>query len=124
MSSTGQDSPILEARAEAEYRVGNNSELQWQDGYYRGYIFLSVKQDSVQAQFYGSPSVASRNSWDLPLANFTVVNGENKLARPVAGGSVESGALRGGETTPTNLTLNTDTWEWDIVGYDQMYIET
>ncbi|KAI0505254.1 alkaline phosphatase-like protein [Xylaria bambusicola] len=124
VSSTGQNSPILPARTQAEYRVGNNSELQWQDGYYRGYILLSVKQDSVQAQFYGSPSVATRNSWDLPLANFTVINGENKLARPVAGGSVESGALRGGKTTPTNLTLNTDTGEWDIVGYEQMYIKT
>ncbi|KAK5624377.1 hypothetical protein RRF57_000093 [Xylaria bambusicola] len=124
VSSTGQDSPILPARAQAEYRVGNNSQLQWQDGYYRGYILLSVKQDSVQAQFYGSPSVASRNSWDLPLANFTVLNGENKLARPVAGGSVESGALRGGKTIPTNITLNTDTGKWDIVGYDQMYIKT
>ncbi|GAW21682.1 hypothetical protein ANO14919_112060 [Xylariales sp. No.14919] len=123
VSSTGQDAPILPARVEAQYRVGNNSQLQWQDGYYRGYISLSVKQDSVEARFYGSPSVASRNSWDLPLANFTVLNGENKLARPVGGGSVESGALRGGETKPSNLTLNTDTWEWDIIGYDQMYIK-
>ncbi|KAF2968150.1 hypothetical protein GQX73_g5429 [Xylaria multiplex] len=123
VSSTGQNSPILPARTQSQYRVGNNSQLQWQDGYYRGYIFLSVKQDSVEARFYGSPSVASRNSWDLPLANFTVVSGENKLARPVAGGSVESGALRGGETKPSNVTLNTDTWEWDVIGYDQMYIK-
>ncbi|KAI1175105.1 alkaline phosphatase-like protein [Nemania sp. FL0916] len=123
VSSGGVDAPIIPARMEAEYRVGNNSELQWQDGYYRGYIFLSVKPNSVQARFYGSPSVASRNSWDIPLANFTVHNGENKLARPVAGGSVEAGALRGGKVKPTNLTLNTDTFKWDIVGYDQMYIK-
>ncbi|KAI8635177.1 alkaline phosphatase-like protein [Xylariaceae sp. FL1651] len=124
VSSTGENAPILEARTEAHYRVGNNSELQWQDGYYRGYIFLSVKPDVVEARYYGSPSVASRNSWDLPLANFTVLSGENKLSRPVAGGSVESGALRGGETKPTNLTLNTDTGSWDIIGYDQMYIKS
>ncbi|KAI0183921.1 PhoD-like phosphatase-domain-containing protein [Xylaria flabelliformis] len=124
VSSTGEDAPIVPARIEAEYRVGNNSELQWQDGYYRGYIFLSVKPDSVEARFYGSPSVASRNPWDLPLANFTVLSGENKLSRPVGGGSVEAGALRGGETKPTNITLNTDTWEWDIVGYEQMYLES
>jgi alkaline phosphatase D len=124
VSSTGQNSPILEARTEAQYRVGNNSVLQWQDGYYRGYISLSVKPDSVVARFYGSPSVATRNSWDIPLANFTVRSGENKLARPVGGGSVESGSLRGGKTKPTNLTLNTDSLKWDIVGYDQMYIKS
>ncbi|KAJ2984392.1 hypothetical protein NUW58_g6084 [Xylaria curta] len=124
VSSTGVNAPILPARVQAEYRVGNNSELQWQDGYYRGYIFLSVKQNSVQARFYGSPSVASRNSWDIPLANFTVRSGENKLARPVGGGSVESGALKGGKTTPTNLTLNTETGKWDVIGYDQMYIKS
>ncbi|KAI1300350.1 alkaline phosphatase-like protein [Xylaria venustula] len=123
VSSTGEDAPIVPARLESQYRLGNNSQLQWQDGYYRGYISLSVKQESVEARFYGSPSVASRNSWDLPLANFTVLSGENKLSRPVGGGSVESGALRGGKTNPTNLTLNTDTGEWDVVGYDQMYID-
>ncbi|KAI1814111.1 alkaline phosphatase-like protein [Poronia punctata] len=123
VSSTGVDAPIVQARTQAQFRVGNNSELQWQDGYYRGYILLSVKPEAVEARYYGSPSVASRNPWDLPLANFSVLSGENKLARPVGGGSVESGALRGGKTKPTNLTLNTDLWSWDVVGYDQMYIK-
>jgi alkaline phosphatase D len=124
VSSTGVNAAIIPARTEAQYRVGNNTELQWQDGYYRGYIFLSIKPESVEARYYGSPSVASRNSWDLPLANFTVISGENKLARPVGGGSVESGVLRGGQTKPTNLTLNTDSWKWGIIGFDQMYIKT
>ncbi|KAI1382193.1 PhoD-like phosphatase-domain-containing protein [Hypoxylon crocopeplum] len=124
VSSTGYSGLIAPARNEARNRVGNNTVLQWQDGYYRGYFLLSVTRDRLQARYYGSPSVASRNSWDLPLANFTVVAGENRLSRPVAGGSVEAGFLRGGETKPTNITLNTDTWEWDIVGYDQMYIAT
>lgn len=117
------DAPILPARTQAQNRVASNSELQWQDGYYRGYIFLSVKPSSVEARFYGSPSVATRNSWDLPLANFTVHNGENRLARPVGGGVVEAGALKGGETRSTNVTLNTDTWKWNVVGYEQMYIK-
>ncbi|OTB18438.1 hypothetical protein K445DRAFT_55136 [Daldinia sp. EC12] len=124
VSSTGFNGLIVPGRTEAEYRVGNNSVLQWQDGYYRGYFLLSVTPEKLDARYYGSPSVASRNAWDLPLANFTVVAGENKLARPVGGGTVEAGFLRGGKTNPTNITLNTNTWEWDIVGYEQMYIDT
>ncbi|KAI1107798.1 PhoD-like phosphatase-domain-containing protein [Jackrogersella minutella] len=124
VSSTGYNGLIVPARASAEKLVTENTELQWQDGYYRGYYLLTVTPDKLEARYYGSPSVASRNSWDLPLANFTVVAGENKIARPVAGGSVEAGYLRGGKTNPTNVTLNTDTWGWDIVGYDQMYINT
>ncbi|KAI2629696.1 PhoD-like phosphatase-domain-containing protein [Hypoxylon sp. NC1633] len=122
VSSTGFSGKIAPARTEAEELVNGNTVLQWQDGYYRGYFILSVTPEKLEAQYFGSPSVASRNSWDLPLANFTVVAGENKLSRPVAGGVVEAGFLRGGETNPTNVTLNTDTWQWDYVGYEQMYI--
>ncbi|OTA96927.1 hypothetical protein M434DRAFT_388788 [Hypoxylon sp. CO27-5] len=124
VSSTGYNGLIIPARTAAETRVTNNDVLQWQDGYYRGYFLLTITPEKLEARYYGSPSVASRNSWDLPLANFTVVAGANKLSRPVAGGSVEAGYVRGGETNPTNVTLNTDTWEWDTVGYDQMYIDT
>ncbi|KAI2638100.1 alkaline phosphatase-like protein [Xylaria nigripes] len=122
VTSGGDGSPIAQARTNSHYRVGNNTELQWQDGYYRGYIHLSVKSHNVEARFYGSPSVASRNPWDLPLANFTVFNGANKLARPIAGGSVEAGALKIGKTRPTNVTLNTDTFKWSVVGFDEMYL--
>ncbi|KAH9909006.1 alkaline phosphatase-like protein [Xylariomycetidae sp. FL2044] len=124
VSSSGQSGPIPYARAQAEYRVGNNSVLQWQDGYYRGYFVLDVRLDRLEARFYGSPSVASRNPWDLPLANFTVRAGENRLARPVGGGAVEAGCLRGGETRPTNLTLDTETLDWGVVGFEEMYIDT
>lgn len=71
----------------------------------------------------GSPSVSSRNSWDIPLANFTVVSGENHLQRPVAGGRAESGALRYGEVKHTNLTLDTQTGEWKEIGFDTMYVK-
>jgi alkaline phosphatase D len=72
----------------------------------------------------GSPSVASRNPWNIPLANFTVLAGENHLSRPVAGGSVEAGVLRGGQTVATNLTLNTETGEWEVIGFPTMYISS
>ncbi|KAJ1331193.1 alkaline phosphatase D [Microdochium nivale] len=124
VSSTGVRGTIDHARTEAQYRVENNTELQWQDGYYRGYFILAASHDKVEARFYGSPSVASRNSWDLPLANFTVAAGGNKLDRPVGGGKVEAGYGKGLETAPTNLTLNTETQEWDVVGYNVMYLNT
>lgn len=70
----------------------------------------------------GSPSVATENGWDLPLANFTVAAGKNHLDRPVAGGNVEAGYLRGGKTTGTNVTLDTESGKWDVIGFEKMYI--
>jgi alkaline phosphatase D len=67
--------------------------------------------------------VATRNSWDLPLANFTVSAGQNHLSRPVAGGNVEAGFVRGGKTTGTNVTLNTDTNKWEVIGFETMYLK-
>ena len=113
----------------------------WQEGYYRGYYILNVTPKEVTAQFYGkpnrlvegpmeltvmfqlgSPSVATRNPWDLPLANFTAVSGDNHLQRPIAGGQVESGAVKFGEVKHTNLTLNTETGKWEVIGFDKMYL--
>lgn len=81
-------------------------------------------QKLMQKAILGSPSVATRNAWDLPLANFTVLAGANRLSRPVAGGSVESGSLRGGAVKHTNVTLNTETGAWEKVSIDQMYLST
>ncbi|KAK4221063.1 putative Phosphodiesterase/Alkaline phosphatase D [Podospora fimiseda] len=122
VSSSGTAGPISSANNNARTQVNNNHVLQWQEGYYRGYFLLTAGKDKVDAQFFGSPSVATRNSWDLPLANFTVMSGENKLARPVAGGRVEAGALRGGNVVGTNLTRNTETGQWSVVGFPKMYI--
>ena len=70
----------------------------------------------------GSPSVATRNSWDIPLANFTVFPGQNRLHRPEGGSRAESGALKSGEIKPTNLTLDTERNVWEVVGFDQMHL--
>ncbi|KAJ4268834.1 hypothetical protein NW762_002904 [Fusarium torreyae] len=124
VSSGGVDGPIEPTAGKAaRARVQKNPELQWQEGYYRGYFILDINAKQVSSRFYGSPSVTTRNPWDLPLANFTVVSGENHLQRPVAGGHAESGALRYGKVAHTNLTLNTETGEWKHVGFDTMYIE-
>lgn len=104
--------------------VRDNPELQWQEGYYRGYFELHFDAQKVEARFYGSPSVATRNPYEVPLANFTVMAGANALSRPVAGGVVTSGAVKGGQVQQTNLTLNTETGQWgyQASNYNQMFI--
>lgn len=124
VSSSGTQGTIAYAQEQARERVGNATELIWNDGYYRGYFVLSAGRDQASARFYGSPSVASRQAWELPLANFTVLAGANRVERPVAGGAVEAGFLRGGVTAPTNLSRNTVTGEWDVVGFEVMYLNT
>jgi alkaline phosphatase D len=83
-----------------------------------------VSTDNIVSLFFfpGSPSVATRNGWDLPLANFTVVSGEDHLERPIAGGTAESGALRFGEINHTNLTYNTETKTWEVIGFEKMFL--
>lgn len=122
VSSSGRAGPITAANGAARNRIRDNEVLQWQEGYYRGYFLLSLQKDKATSQFFGSPTVATRNSWDLPLANFTVLSGENKLARPVGGGKVEAGSVRGGTTTGTNVTLNTQTGKWQVIGFENMFI--
>jgi alkaline phosphatase D len=91
-----------------------NDELQWQDLYYRGYYELHFGADEVNANFFGLPTVVSRNAWEISLANFTVKSGANKLQRPVAGGVVESGSLKGGKTIQTNVTVDTNNGTWFV----------
>ncbi|POS70394.1 PhoD-like phosphatase [Diaporthe helianthi] len=91
-----------------------NEELQWQDLYYRGYYELHISSEKLTANYFGMPTVANRNGWEIPIANFTVEAGANKLQRPVAGGLVESGSLKGGETRQTNITVDTNNGTWFI----------
>jgi alkaline phosphatase D len=91
-----------------------NSELHWNDLYYRGYFELHISSEEVKASFFGMPSIATRNSLEISLANFTVKSGENRLQRPVAGGVAESGSLKGGVIRQGNVTNNTETGEWSI----------
>ena len=91
-----------------------NDELQWQDLYYRGYYELHISSDEVEANYFGLPTIVNRNGWEISLANFTVKSGENKLQRPVGGGVVESGSLKGGKTVQTNVTVDTNNGTWFI----------
>jgi alkaline phosphatase D len=52
------------------------------------------------------------NGFEIPIANFTVKAGENRLQRPVAGGVVQSGSLKFGRTVQSNLTYDTGNKTW------------
>lgn len=60
------------------------------------------------------PTIVTRNSMEISLANFTVKSGENRLQRPIAGGKVESGSLKGGVVMQTNATNDTSTGMWSV----------
>jgi alkaline phosphatase D len=91
-----------------------NEELQWQDLYYRGYFELHFTHEEVNAKFFGLPTVVTRNAWEIPIANFTVESGANQLQRPVGGGVVESGSLKGGKVVQNNVTFNTEDGTWFV----------
>ncbi|OBW64714.1 MAG: Alcohol oxidase [Aureobasidium pullulans] len=123
VTSSGFGGTIQSANNQSSSLVRDNSELQWNEGYYRGYYELQIGYDAVHASYYGMPTVATRNPLEISLANFTVVNGGNKLQRPVAGGKVESGFIKTGQVQMTNLTYNTQNQSWAVRNdFNQMFI--
>jgi alkaline phosphatase D len=112
-SPFGQNISIARANNISDYLVRDNRELQWSEAYYRGYYELHVSKEKVDAKFFGLPKIVTRNPNEISLANFTVLNGGNRLERfqgsAAAGGIVESGALKGGRVVQTNVTNATDT---------------
>ncbi|EFQ32479.1 PhoD-like phosphatase [Colletotrichum graminicola] len=112
----GQNTSLAAANAASAWLTGANRELQWQELYYRGYYELSIGYDAVNASFFGIPTTRVMQGYEISLANFTVLAGENKLHRwdgsVVAGGVVESGSLKNGKAVQTNLTHDTATGEY------------
>lgn len=116
----GQNITLARANTASSALVAANRELQWQDLYYRGYYEIEIGYDAVYAKYFGLPSIATRNGFEIPLANFTVLNGANKLDRSqggVAGGKAESGYLKGGVITGGNVTIDTATGSWFVSSY-------
>jgi alkaline phosphatase D len=117
-SFSGENVTIAQTSMVSTWLTSANPEIQWQEAYYRGYYELSITHESVEAAYFGIPTNAERQGYEIPLANFTVLAGENKLHRydgiPALRGSVEGGSLKGGETVSTNLTLDTSTGEWFV----------
>lgn len=110
----GKDLNIAAANNYSTWLTSNNVELQWQELYYRGYFELHLSYDEVNASYFGLPSILTRNAYEIPLANFTVKSGANRLQRPIAGGVAESGSLKFGAIKQTNITNDTATGQWSV----------
>lgn len=110
-SPAGQNISIAAANNASNYLVRSNRELQWSELYYRGYFELHISHESVNASYFGMPTIVNRNANEISLANFTVLSGANALQRDPSpgGGVVENGALKVGKTVMTNSTNNTAT---------------
>ena len=111
-SPYGANISIAKSVQASQWLVGANTELQWQEVYYRGYFELRITQAQVQAYYFGMPTIVSRNPNEISLANFTVLAGENRLHRfngSVVSTNVENGFVKGGMTKQTNITNATDT---------------
>ncbi|KAK4569486.1 hypothetical protein LTR86_003249 [Recurvomyces mirabilis] len=123
VTSSGFGGTIKSANNQSSLLVRDNSELQWNEGYYRGYFELQITKNRVDAEYFGLPTVATRNPLEISLANFSVAAGANKLTRPVAGNTVESGFLQNGQVEMTNLTHNTANNTWAVRNdFNQMFI--
>jgi alkaline phosphatase D len=122
VSSSGFGGTIASATKQSSTLVRDNMELQWQEGYYRGYFELQISPEQITANYFGCPTVASQNPYEISLANFTVKAGDNRLARPVAGGVVQSGVLQSGKATFSNLTYDTSSGKYLYTNFSQMVI--
>lgn len=112
-SPAGQNISIGLSTSYSEWLIAANQELQWSELYYRGYYELHISQEKVDAFYFGMPTIVTRNPGEISLANFTVLNGMNRLERvggtTAIGGTVENGAVKFGKTVQTNITNSTDT---------------
>lgn len=123
-SDTGPASlSIPECNEVGQSLIADNEVLQWTEGYYRGYYELHISASSLQARYFGTPTVAANNGFEVSLANFTVESGANRISRPI--GSVENGAVRGGgDVRVSNITIDTQNPERGYFVHDerQMYL--
>lgn len=116
--SFGVNGPVAASNNVSLGLVKDNIDLQWNEGHFRGFFTLSVTSDVLDATYYSlqnvskyitfSPKfslavcayyrflIAFRNLDGFASAKFRVKAGANRLTRPVANGSILSGALKPG----------------------------
>jgi alkaline phosphatase D len=117
-SPFGSNASLVETNDQSALLIRDNEELQWQEGYYRGYYELQISPENVRASYFGLPNLRTRNGLEIPLANFTVEAGANALQRPIAGGTVEHGALKNGTVSGSNVTHDTNSGDWFVGEFD------
>ncbi|KAG8700288.1 hypothetical protein FRC08_004783, partial [Ceratobasidium sp. 394] len=86
---------IENTKAISKTLVTTNPDLQWSEGARHGFFTLSIDAKNLTAKYYAMMDVKSANLDAFLGAEFHVTAGENRLARPVAGGSVAVGVLKG-----------------------------
>ncbi|KAJ4488125.1 PhoD-like phosphatase-domain-containing protein [Lentinula aciculospora] len=99
-SSFGTDILPAAADVKSEQYVAANLDLQWSEGSYRGFFTLTIDPNTLNATYYAMRNImtdftlAFANLDGFASANFIVKAGENRISRPVAGGSTLAGALK------------------------------
>ncbi|KAF8212314.1 PhoD-like phosphatase-domain-containing protein [Mycena galopus ATCC 62051] len=74
--------------------VAGNPDLQWSEGSFRGFFTLTIDAKEVNATYYAMSDISTPNLNSFVSAVFNVKAGQNKLSRPVAGGTVAAGVLK------------------------------
>ncbi|TFK38210.1 PhoD-like phosphatase-domain-containing protein [Crucibulum laeve] len=95
-SSSSFGAGILPDAADAMSRtlVDVNEDLQWSEGSFRGFFTLTIDTHTLNATYYAMQNTSFANLDGFASAKFVVEAGQNKLSRPVAGGSVGAGVLK------------------------------
>ncbi|KAF9453201.1 PhoD-like protein [Macrolepiota fuliginosa MF-IS2] len=93
-SGTFTKGNLTDSMAVSAQYVNKNIDLQWNEGFFRGFFTLTLDSSALNATYYSMRNVTYRNLDAFASANFSVKAGENRISRPVAGGKVLSGALK------------------------------
>ncbi|EKM55492.1 uncharacterized protein PHACADRAFT_143901 [Phanerochaete carnosa HHB-10118-sp] len=82
-----------------------NRDLQWSEASYRGFFTLTIDTEKINATYWAMSNTSFANLDGFPSAEFIVQKGSNKIARPVASGSVKAGVLKA--SVPANTSVPT-----------------
>ncbi|KAF7363373.1 Alkaline phosphatase D [Mycena sanguinolenta] len=103
-SSFGTNAPPSATDPISALFVAENADLQWSEGSFRGFFTLTIDSKEVNATYYAMSDITTPNLEGFVSAVFNVKQGQNKLTRPVAGGTVAAGVLKPTNGTATNST--------------------
>ncbi|KAJ8700230.1 hypothetical protein PTI98_003275 [Pleurotus ostreatus] len=93
-STFGADTNQSIAEGLSRQLVQANPDLQWSEGFFRGFYTLTVDVHQIKADFFAMRNITIPNLEAFVSASFIVENGANKLKRPIAGGKINAGALK------------------------------